>query len=136
MIGEGELPRLGPVFVTHDEVPKPDALRIRTVIDGFVRQDWGTGDMIRDVPALSAFPSSRRILLPGTPHGVGFARNPPVRRQPGGTVTSDFGRIGTPMNRVVAEATRAESAYPRTRTYPPRRLGPRRSFRNTWRIEP
>jgi 2-keto-4-pentenoate hydratase/2-oxohepta-3-ene-1,7-dioic acid hydratase in catechol pathway len=105
VIGEGELPRLGPVFVTQDEVPKPNALRIRTVIDGFVRQDWGTGDMIRDVPALSAFPSSRRILLPGTPHGVGFARNPPVRRQPGGTVTSDFGRIGTPMNRVVAEAT-------------------------------
>lgn len=91
--------------MTDDEVPKPDALRIRTVIDGFVRQDWGTGDMIREVPALSAFPSSRRIPLPGTPHGVGFDRNPPVRLQTGGTVTSDFGRSGMPTNRVVAEAT-------------------------------
>lgn len=102
---------LGPVLVTRDEVPNPNALRIRTILNGTVMQDWGTDDMIFDVPALIAFLSSSKTLLPGTviltgtPHGVGFARNPPVWLQPGDTVTIDIEKIGALTNPVVAEET-------------------------------
>jgi 2-keto-4-pentenoate hydratase/2-oxohepta-3-ene-1,7-dioic acid hydratase in catechol pathway len=97
------------VLVTRDEIPNPNALRIRTVLNGTVMQDWGTDDMIFDVPALIAFLSSSKTLLPGTviltgtPHGVGFARNPPVWLQPGDTVTIDIEKIGALTNPVVAE---------------------------------
>jgi 2-keto-4-pentenoate hydratase/2-oxohepta-3-ene-1,7-dioic acid hydratase in catechol pathway len=97
------------VLVTRDEIPNPNALRIRTVLNGTVMQDWSTDDMIFDVPALIAFLSASKTLLPGTviltgtPHGVGFARNPPVWLQPGDTVTIEVEKIGSLTNPVVAE---------------------------------
>jgi 2-keto-4-pentenoate hydratase/2-oxohepta-3-ene-1,7-dioic acid hydratase in catechol pathway len=100
---------LGPVLVTPDELPRPNALRIRTVLNGQVMQDWSTDDMIFDVPAIIAFLSASKTLLPGTviltgtPHGVGFARNPPVWLQPGDEVTVDIEGIGALTNPVVAE---------------------------------
>jgi 2-keto-4-pentenoate hydratase/2-oxohepta-3-ene-1,7-dioic acid hydratase in catechol pathway len=100
---------LGPVLVTPDELPRPNALRIRTVLNGQVMQDWSTDDMIFDVPAIIAFLSASKTLLPGTviltgtPHGVGFARNPPVWLQPGDEVTVDIEGIGALTNPVVEE---------------------------------
>jgi 2-keto-4-pentenoate hydratase/2-oxohepta-3-ene-1,7-dioic acid hydratase in catechol pathway len=72
-------------------------------------QDWSTDDMIFDVPAIIAFLSSSKTLLPGTviltgtPHGVGFARNPPVWLQPGDEVTVDIEGIGALTNPVIEE---------------------------------
>jgi 2-keto-4-pentenoate hydratase/2-oxohepta-3-ene-1,7-dioic acid hydratase in catechol pathway len=72
-------------------------------------QDWSTDDMIFDVPAIIAFLSSSKTLLPGTviltgtPHGVGFARNPQVWLQPGDTVTVDIEGIGALTNPVIEE---------------------------------
>jgi len=40
---------LGPVLVTSDEIPNPNELSIRTVLNGQVMQDWNTNDMIFDV---------------------------------------------------------------------------------------
>ncbi|MFM8333924.1 MAG: fumarylacetoacetate hydrolase family protein, partial [Opitutaceae bacterium] len=100
---------LGPVLVTRDELPNPNALRIRTVLNGEVMQDWSTDDMIFDVPAIISFLSSSKTLLPGTviltgtPHGVGFARNPPVWLKSGDTVTIDIEKIGALTNPVVDE---------------------------------
>ena len=100
---------LGPVLVTRDEIPNPNALRIRPVLNGQVMQDWSTDDMIFDVPAIIAFLSASKTLLPctviltGTPHGVGFARNPPVWLQPGDEVTVDIEGIGALTNPVVTE---------------------------------
>jgi len=100
---------LGPCLVLRDEIPDPSALKIRTVLNGQVMQDWNTGDMIFDVPTLIAFLSGSTTLLPGTviltgtPHGVGFARKPPVFLQPGDSVTIEIDRIGALMNPVVAE---------------------------------
>jgi 2-keto-4-pentenoate hydratase/2-oxohepta-3-ene-1,7-dioic acid hydratase in catechol pathway len=100
---------LGPVLVTPDELPRPNALRIRTVLNGETMQDWSTDDMIFDVPAIIAFLSSSKTLLPGTviltgtPHGVGFARNPQVWLQPGDTVTVDIEGIGALTNPVIEE---------------------------------
>ena len=100
---------LGPVLVTPDEIPHPNALRIRTVLNGEVMQDWSTDDMIFDVPAIISFLSASKTLLPGTviltgtPHGVGFARNPPVWLKSGDTVTIEIENIGALTNPVVDE---------------------------------
>jgi 2-keto-4-pentenoate hydratase/2-oxohepta-3-ene-1,7-dioic acid hydratase in catechol pathway len=100
---------LGPVLVTRDEIPNPNALRIRTLVNGVTMQDWNTADMIFDVPTLIEFLSGSKTLLPGTvimtgtPHGVGFARTPPVFLQPGDEVTIDIQKIGALTNPVRVE---------------------------------
>ena len=101
---------LGPVLVTADEIPDPNRLRIRTLVDGTVLQDGTTDDMIFDVPALIEFLSASTVLRPGTviltgtPSGVGMARTPPVFLRPGDSVTVEIERIGTLTNPVVEEA--------------------------------
>ena len=100
---------LGPCLVTRDEIPNPNALQIRTLLNGQVMQDWNTSDMIFDVPALIEFLSGSTTLLPGTviltgtPHGVGMARKPPVWLRPGDTVSVELEKIGTLTNPVIAE---------------------------------
>lgn len=102
---------LGPCLVTADEVPNPNALGIRTMLNGQVMQDWNTNDMIFDVPALIEFLSSSTalaagtVILTGTPHGVGAARKPPVFLQPGDTVTIEIDGIGALTNPVIEEAS-------------------------------
>lgn len=101
---------LGPHLVTADEIPNPNALRIKTVLNGQTMQDWTTDDMIFDVPALIAFLSGSTTLLPGTviltgtPHGVGGARKPPVYLKPGDTVMVAIDGIGELTN-IVEEET-------------------------------
>ena len=100
---------LGPVLVTRDEIPNPNALGIKTLVNGAALQDWNTNDMCFDVPALIEFLSGSKTLLPGTviltgtPHGVGFARQPPVFLQPGDTVSIVIEGSGTLTNPVVNE---------------------------------
>jgi 2-keto-4-pentenoate hydratase/2-oxohepta-3-ene-1,7-dioic acid hydratase in catechol pathway len=100
---------LGPCLVTRDELPNPNALRIRTSIQGDVLQDCSTSDMIFDVPALIEFLSGSTTLLPGsviltgTPHGVGAARSPPRWLRAGDVVTVDIEGIGQLANPVLEE---------------------------------
>ncbi|MFM7152316.1 MAG: fumarylacetoacetate hydrolase family protein, partial [Gemmataceae bacterium] len=56
---------LGPSLVLRDEIPDPGALRIRTVLNGDVMQDWRCDDFIFDVPAIVSFLSGSTTLLPG-----------------------------------------------------------------------
>lgn len=100
---------LGPALVTRDEIPDPNALKIRTVLNGQAMQDWNTNDMIFDVPALIEFLSGSTTLLPGTviltgtPHGVGMAQKPPRWLKPGDTVSIEIEKIGVLTNPVVEE---------------------------------
>ncbi|MGA0038678.1 MAG: fumarylacetoacetate hydrolase family protein [Pirellulales bacterium] len=100
---------LGPVLVTADEISNPNDLSIRTVLNGEVMQDWTTSDMIFDVPTLIEFLSASTVLRPGTviltgtPHGVGFARTPPVFLKAGDSVTIEIEKIGSLTNPVVEE---------------------------------
>ena len=100
---------LGPCLVTTDEIPNPNELQIRTILNGQVMQDWNTNDMIFDVPTLIEFLSASVLLLPGTiiltgtPHGVGAARKPPVFLRHGDTVSIEIERIGTLTNPVLDE---------------------------------
>ena len=100
---------LGPCLVLKDEIPDPAQLKIKTTLNSEVLQDWHTGDMIFDVPALIAFLSGSMTLLPGTviltgtPHGVGFARKPPIYLKPGDSVSIEIDKIGVLTNPVVTE---------------------------------
>jgi len=100
---------LGPWIVTKDEIPNPNALGIKCILNGQVMQDHTTGDMIFDVPSLIESLSSTMTLRPGaviltgTPQGVGFARKPPVWLKDGDTVSVELEKIGTLTNPVVNE---------------------------------
>ena len=100
---------LGPCLVTRDEIPNPNELKIRTILNGQVMQDWNTNDMIFDVPALIEFLSGSTTLLPGTviltgtPHGVGMAQKPPRWLQPGDQVSIEIEKIGVLTNPVANE---------------------------------
>ncbi len=97
---------LGPCLVTRDEIPDPNVLSIKTILNGEVMQDWNTNDMIFDVPALIEFLSGSTtlppgtVILTGTPHGVGMARNPPVWLKDGDEVTIEIEKIGALSNPV------------------------------------
>ena len=101
---------LGPCLTTADEIQNPNSLSIKTILNGQTMQDWNTDDMIFDVPTIIEFLSASKTLLPGTviltgtPHGVGFARNPPVWLKAGDTVSIEIERIGTLTNPVVNES--------------------------------
>jgi 2-keto-4-pentenoate hydratase/2-oxohepta-3-ene-1,7-dioic acid hydratase in catechol pathway len=100
---------LGPCLVTADEIPDPNSLALRTVINGETLQEGNTNDMIFDVPALIEFLSGSTTLLPGTviltgtPHGVGMARTPRRWLCPGDSVNVEIERIGTLTNPVAEE---------------------------------
>ncbi len=86
--------------MTGDEIPNPNALGIKTILNGEVMQDWNTEDMIFDVPTLIEFLSvSTRlaagpVIRTGTPHGVGFARTPLVMLKVCDEITIVIERIG------------------------------------------
>lgn len=100
---------LGPCLVTRDEIPNPNALRLKTTLNGQVMQDHTTADMIFDVPTLIESLSSTMTLRPGaviltgTPQGVGFARTPPVWLREGDTVVVEVEKIGRLENPVSRE---------------------------------
>ena len=100
---------LGPVLATTDEIPDPNNLAIKTVINGETVQDWNTEDMIFDVPALIEFLGGSTTLLPGTviltgtPHGVGMAATPPRWLKPSDKVTIEIEGIGSLTNPVELE---------------------------------
>ncbi len=101
---------LGPVLVTRDEIPNPNALAIKTILNGETVQDWNTNDMIFDVPSLIEFLSGSTtlppgtVILTGTPHGVGMARQPPLWLKDGDRVTVEIEGIGSLTNSVQNEA--------------------------------
>ena len=97
---------LGPVLVTADEIPDPQTLDIRCVLNGRIMQKGNTADMIFPVAELIARISQDTTLLPGTliltgtPPGVGFARTPPVYLAHADRVRVEIARIGTLENPV------------------------------------
>jgi 2-keto-4-pentenoate hydratase/2-oxohepta-3-ene-1,7-dioic acid hydratase in catechol pathway len=101
---------LGPCLTTKDEIPNPNNLRLQTILNQEVVQDWNTSDMIFDVPRLIEFLSGSMTLLPGTviftgtPYGVGMAQKPPRWLKPGETVTVVIENIGSLHNPVVVES--------------------------------
>jgi 2-keto-4-pentenoate hydratase/2-oxohepta-3-ene-1,7-dioic acid hydratase in catechol pathway len=100
---------LGPVLTTAAAIPDPNALALRTEVNGVRVQDGHTSDMIFRVAELIAFLSGSSTLLPGmviltgTPEGVGMAADPPRWLKPGDRVNVTIEAIGTLSNPVQAE---------------------------------
>ena len=90
----------GPWITTADEVPDPHALDLRTWVNGELRQESSTSDLIFDVPALVAFIAEAITLKPGdpiltgTPSGVGAFMDPPRFLSPGDVVRIEIGHLG------------------------------------------
>lgn len=101
---------LGPCLVTTDEIPNPNCLGIKTVLNGQAVQDWNTNDMIFDVPRIIEFLSGSTTLLPGTviltgtPHGVGMGQKPQRWLKAGDVVTIEIEKIGQLTNPVTTES--------------------------------
>jgi 2-keto-4-pentenoate hydratase/2-oxohepta-3-ene-1,7-dioic acid hydratase in catechol pathway len=102
---------LGPYLVTPDEIPDPQNLKIRTLLNGEAVQNWSTNDMIFTVAQIIEFLSGSTtlpagtVILTGTPHGVGMASTPPRWLQPGDQVTIEIEKIGSLTNPVAEELT-------------------------------
>jgi 2-keto-4-pentenoate hydratase/2-oxohepta-3-ene-1,7-dioic acid hydratase in catechol pathway len=100
---------LGPCLVTADEIPDPNALRLKTTLNGQVMQDASTADMIFNVPTLIASLSSTMTLRPGaviltgTPSGVGMGRTPPVWLKAGDRISVEIEKIGRLENAVTED---------------------------------
>jgi 2-keto-4-pentenoate hydratase/2-oxohepta-3-ene-1,7-dioic acid hydratase in catechol pathway len=98
----------GPWVVTPDEVEDPQALSLRLSVNGTVKQDGTTSEMIHPVDSIISWVSVGMTLLPGmmiatgTPDGVGFARKPPEFIHVGDVVESEVEGIGTLRNKFVA----------------------------------
>ena len=105
----------GPWVVTADEVPDPTSLQLHLRVNGELKQDANTEDMIYPVDALIEWLSVGMTLLPGmliatgTPEGVGFARTPPEFLHPGDLLETEVEGIGTLRNRVVVFADSGRS---------------------------
>jgi 2-keto-4-pentenoate hydratase/2-oxohepta-3-ene-1,7-dioic acid hydratase in catechol pathway len=90
----------GPWITTADEAGDPHDLALRTWVNGELRQDTRTSDLIFKVPDLVAFLRETctlepgDLILTGTPSGVGMALGPPRFLQPGDTVRIEIERLG------------------------------------------
>jgi 2,4-didehydro-3-deoxy-L-rhamnonate hydrolase len=98
---------LGPFLATRDEIPDPGQLRMWLSVNGTLRQDSSTANMIFDVPTLVSYVSEFMTLLPGdvistgTPAGVGLGMKPsPVYLAPGDVVVLGIDRLGESRQKV------------------------------------
>ncbi|MCK5118679.1 MAG: fumarylacetoacetate hydrolase family protein, partial [Candidatus Latescibacteria bacterium] len=93
----------GPVLVTRDEIDDPRNLHAQLTVNGEVKQDFNTGDMIFDIPATIAFISRIMTLEPGdiiatgTSAGVGDSQG--IYLTAGDLVEGEIERIGVLRNR-------------------------------------
>jgi len=106
---------IGPWITTADEVPDPHNLRLRSWVDGEIRQDSNTKFMINRIEAMIEYLSSVFTLEPGdilstgTPAGVGSRMNPPRYLQPGQKVKVHIEGLGYLENGVAAESADGSS---------------------------
>lgn len=93
---------MGPYLVTADEVPDPANLNLRTYVNGELRQEGNTGNLIHTVPALIEYISEFMTLEPGdliwtgTPKGISHI-------YPGDVMRLEIDGLGALENEVVAE---------------------------------
>jgi len=90
----------GPWITTAEEIPDPHALSLRTWVNGELRQDSSTSNLIFSVPELIEFISETctlhtgDLILTGTPSGVGLGLSPPQFLSSGDVVRIEIERLG------------------------------------------
>jgi acylpyruvate hydrolase len=96
----------GPAITLVDELSDPSNLGIRTWVNGELRQDGTTHNLIFDVPAIISFLAQQLTLEPGdliatgTPAGVGLGMKPQVWLQSGDQIRMEIDGIGVLENPV------------------------------------
>jgi 2-keto-4-pentenoate hydratase/2-oxohepta-3-ene-1,7-dioic acid hydratase in catechol pathway len=96
---------VGPVLVTADDIPDPQVLNIRCILNGQVVQNSNTKEMIFNVAHLISHISQFMTLMPGdlistgTPFGVGMSRNPKLWLKDGDEVVVEVEKIGALRNK-------------------------------------
>lgn len=99
---------LGPWLATREEIPDPQNLALRLSVNGVIKQNGSTRDMIFPVAALVSYISrfmslqAGDVILTGTPAGVGLGQKPPTYLKPGDVVTASIDGLGEQTHRVVA----------------------------------
>jgi 2-keto-4-pentenoate hydratase/2-oxohepta-3-ene-1,7-dioic acid hydratase in catechol pathway len=97
---------VGPRLVPREEIPDPQALAIRCILNGETMQDSSTANMIFSVAEIIAYVSRSITLEPGdliatgTPAGVGVFRDPKVLLKDGDEVTVEVEGLGALTNPV------------------------------------
>jgi len=101
---------IGPCLTTADQIGDPTNLCVRTRVNGQLRQNSSTSNMVFNVYQIIQQLSRvmtlepRDIIATGTPAGVGFAMKPPKFLALGDVVEIEIENIGKLKNRVVAAA--------------------------------
>lgn len=99
---------IGPWIVTPDEVGDPHKLGLRTFVNGDLRQDSNTEQLIYSIWEMIEYVSTAYrlepgdLLLTGTPAGVGNAMKPPRLLKAGDVVRCEIDKLGATENRVIA----------------------------------
>ncbi len=98
---------LGPFLATKDEIANVNALPMWLKVNGGIRQDGNTSNLIFDVPTIVSYLSQFMSLLPGdvistgTPAGVGMGLKPPVFLKPGDVVELGIVGLGSSRQQVI-----------------------------------
>lgn len=99
----------GPWIATTDEIKDPGKLRLWLKVNGELKQDGHTKNLIFDVPTIVSYISQFMTLLPGdiistgTPAGVGFGFKPPQFLKPGDVIELGIDGLGIQQQEAVAE---------------------------------
>ena len=98
---------MGPVIVDRQELPMPLELDVRSYVNGELRQNSNTRNLIKNVPAIIAELSqgitleAGDIIATGTPSGVGMGFVPPRFLKKGDRVCCEVENIGQLTNTIV-----------------------------------
>ena len=112
--GSDRFAPMGPVVVSADGIGDPQALRMRSSVNGETWQDSTTAEMVFDVFTIVAFASQTITLEPGdviatgTPAGVGHYRDPPRYLVDGDVMRCEIEGIGAIENVVVDDTPRID----------------------------
>ena len=106
---------IGPWIVTADEIPDPHQLALRTWVNGELRQESNTKELIFDCFTLVEHLSTAFTLEPGdviatgTPAGVGIGLKPPQFLTAGDSVRIEIEGIGAIENPIIDEPEETKS---------------------------
>ena len=86
-----------------------DSLRLRTLVNGEVRQDSNTNDLLFNVASIINFLSQGStlqkgtVIMTGTPDGVALGMSPPMWLRNGDVVRVEIEQLGSCVNKIVYE---------------------------------
>lgn len=100
---------LGPAIISKEIISDPSLLHLQTRINGELRQDTSTGDLLFNIPQIIAYLSQGTtlekgtVIMTGTPSGAGMGFKPPKYLTNGDEVKVSISKIGTLVNKMEFE---------------------------------